>query len=190
MKKNGFTLIEVISVMVILGIIMIIAIPAVAKYILSSDNATYATDVTAYLETARGEYEMKEYGSLLYDDEIMIVPFAYIELEKGTKESPYGEFVLDKSYMVVVPENNGYQFYANVVDETGHGVVMKKQQELSRDSIEENVKNEIISWKTYLDSETIFTIDGKNYSKCDLREKEGTEGSGIDANIIVLCKEN
>ena len=82
MKKNGFTLIEMIAVIIILGIIMLIAIPAVTEYILKSDRATYATDVIAYLETARADYEMKEYGELLKDDEIMILLILKREIKK------------------------------------------------------------------------------------------------------------
>ena len=61
-NEKGFTLIEALAVIIILGVVMIIAVPAVSKYILRSDKAVYASDITAYVETIRAKYEMKEYG--------------------------------------------------------------------------------------------------------------------------------
>ena len=188
MKKNGFTLIEMIAVIIILGIIMLIAIPAVTEYILKSDRATYATDVIAYLETARADYEMKEYGELLKDDEIMILPIKYINLEKGDKESPFGEFDLSKSYITISPLKRGYQFYANVVDDHGYGVVMKTQTELDRDAVEENVTSKIISWESYNNPETTLTLNGKEYSMCETRDIVTSTQEYKDA-VIILCSD-
>ena len=40
-RKKGFTLIEIISVIIILGILSIITIPAFYKYIINSRETTY-----------------------------------------------------------------------------------------------------------------------------------------------------
>ena len=186
MKKNGFTLVEILAVIIILGIIMIIAIPAVTKYILKSDKSVYADDIIAYLETARAEYEMKEYGTFLKDDEIMIVPIEYIDLEKGTKESPFGEFDLSKSYIVISPYKKGYQYYANVVDVQGIGVRMRTQEELNKDLIEENIKDKITSYTLYLDRTTTLNLNNNNYQMCEIRDIDTAEKHYKDA-ITVLC---
>ena len=48
-KKNGFTLIELLAFIIILGILMIIAIPSVTKYISDSRK-------NAYVDTANGQF--------------------------------------------------------------------------------------------------------------------------------------
>ena len=114
MNKKGFTLIEIIAVIIILGILLIITIPLVQNYITGSGKASMAQTASAFLETAKAEYEMGEYGSLLEDDEVMLIPISHIELEKGnTDESKFGVYDKDKSYVIVIPENNGYSFYIN-----------------------------------------------------------------------------
>ena len=62
MNKKGFTLIEVLAVIVIIGILLIITIPAVSSYIDRANKSSYASNAAAYLDTIRSEYEMKEYG--------------------------------------------------------------------------------------------------------------------------------
>ena len=41
MKRKGFTLIEVIAVIIIIGVLALVTVPAVARYITSSKNKTY-----------------------------------------------------------------------------------------------------------------------------------------------------
>jgi prepilin-type N-terminal cleavage/methylation domain-containing protein len=41
MNKKGFTLIEVIAVIIIIGVLALVTVPAVARYITSSKNKTY-----------------------------------------------------------------------------------------------------------------------------------------------------
>lgn len=186
-NKKGFTLIEVISVIVIMGVIMIIAIPAVAKYIDNSNKASYAADVLAFIETARGEYEMKEYGDFLNPDEIMIVPINHLSLEKGDGNSPFGPFDFEKSYIYIVPERNGFEFYGTVVDESGIGVVSEISNNLNKDAIKEELSEEIIPWESYKNKNVSFSHNSNHYTMCEIRDIETPEKT-IEDTIIVLCK--
>ena len=186
-NKRGFTLVEVLAVIIILGIVMLITVPSVSKYISSSNRASYAADISAFIETIKSEYDMKDYGDYVKSDEIMIVPFEYVNFEKGDAlESPFGMYVLDKSYAVVVPERNGYQIYANVVDERGFGIVMKPYNELSREAIEEELGESIYPWRSYFSAANSFQHGGKNYTFCEKRDIDTLEKSQKDA-IIILC---
>ena len=187
-NKKGFTLIEILAVIIILGIVMLITVPAVSKYILNSNRASYAADISAFLETIKSEYDMKDYGSLLKEDEVMIVPFEFVTFEKGNSlESPFGDYVLEKSYAVIVPERKGYQLYANVLDERGMGVLMKTYNELSKESIEEELSEMIVPWRSYFSSANLLSHNGKSYSYCETRDIESLEKKHKDS-IIVLCE--
>ena len=191
-NKNGFTLIEVLSVIIIMGVIMIIAVPAVTKYIFKSDKSVYASNVSAFVESVRAKYEMKEYGAVLKDDEIMVVPIGHIILEKGdAKNSPYGEYDFTRSYVLIVPEKSAYNFYATVVDKKNVGIINTPPNKLDEYAVKLEINvNEIpilTSYNnplsTYIYEESYKLPDGtdavkkKVYKRSDVR---AIEGEGIN----------
>ena len=52
-NEKGFTLIEILAVILLIGIISAIAIPAVSKYLVSSKNTTYSTYEKSMVEAAK-----------------------------------------------------------------------------------------------------------------------------------------
>ncbi len=184
-SEKGFTLIEVLSVIIIIGIIMLIAVPAVNKYIDRSNKASFASDALAYVETVRSEYEMRDYGEFLDKDELMIVPIEYIILEKGDGNSPYAPFDFTRSYIIIVPERNGYQFYATIVDEIGVGIIQKNSNELNRDAVEEGVTDSVIPYKTHATTSDKLAFKGKLYSFSEKRDISTLEKSFDDAIIVM-----
>lgn len=185
-KKNGFTLIEVIAVIVIIGIVMLVAVHSVMEYIKGSDNEAYASNAMAYIETARAEYSMEEYGDLLDSDEIMIVPIKNITLEKSDGgESPYGLYDYDKCYVVIVPERNGYQYYAVMSDANGIGINFKATNELNKNAVEENIGDSIVPWNSYVNPNFPLVIEGTSYKFYEQRDIE-KDGDVIPNGVIVL----
>ena len=190
MKNNkGFSLIEILAVVVILGIVMLIAVPAVSNYIISSRKSSYVSTVSSYMQTIRGEYEMKYYGSFLYDDEIMIVPIDLVELEQGASDStPFGEYIYEKSYVVIVPERNTYQFYANIMDTAGYGVMMMPSNSVTRDALQKYENPDVIkNWSAYGNIYEEFLYNGKSYSFCEERNSENAK-EGSTSKILVLSE--
>ena len=185
-KKNGFTLIEILSVIIIIGIIMIIAVPAVTKYIIKSNKSVYASNASAYLESVRAKYEMKEYGSLLKDDEIMVVPIGSVVFEKGNNtSSPYGDYDFNRSYVVIVPERNSFIYYATVIDSENVGLVKVKESEINEESIEEGITAKLPELDIYKNPGTIFDLDGRAYKRSDVRSIEG-EDVNTDYDVYIF----
>ena len=187
MNKKGFTLIEVIAVIIIIGVMLLIAVPNVTGYIFTSRKSSFATDIHAYLETVRAEYLGREYGPLVEDEELLIVPIKNIILEKGDAgQSPFGNYVYDKSYIVVAPEKSGYEYYANVLDESKHGVIMTPYSVLDKDEILEDA-SAINAWPQYNGTEAIFTFKEQAYKWCETRSPKGKTSE--ESPILLLCKE-
>ena len=187
-NEKGFTLIEALAVIIILGIIMIIAIPSVAKYISRSDKAVYASDISAYVETIRGKYEMKEYGAFLKSDEIMVIPIKHIILEKGDNQNtPYGEYDFDRSYVLIVPERNGYAFYATVIDSYGAGVINVESNKISEDAVQEEITDELPLLSIYNVSGSTYEFKNNTYRRSDVRDIEG-EDINIGEKVYVFKK--
>ena len=161
MKKNrAFTIIELLAVIIILGVLLVIAVPNVVKNIFSSKTSSYAFDVDAYAKSAINSALNKDYGILPDDDELMIIPFEKIILEKSNGlESPYGPYDLDRSYIVIVPDKNGaYQAYAYAYDEIGYGVINVHYKEIAKSSIKTYAVSE---YTTY--SEMSASLKGLTY---------------------------
>ena len=163
-KKSGFTLIEVLAVIIIIGVLAIIAVPAVTKYISRSNDSVYASDAFAFTENVRSKYEMGEYGDYLKDNEIMIVPIRTIVLEKGNEEeSPYGAYEFEKSYVIIVPEDNQYKFYVNILDETNTGIINVPANSLDKSSVMQDIQAEIPTVSSFEITGTIYRLNGKEY---------------------------
>ena len=120
--KKGFTLIELLAVIIILGVLMIIAIPSVTKYISDSRKSAYIDTAKQVANAAKnlvnaGKLEMYDTSTAYY------IPNSCIKVENGNKaKSPYGEFIDDKTYVVVTYDGKGYDYYWVSLDETGTGV--------------------------------------------------------------------
>ena len=92
MKKNnkGFTLVELLAVIVILGLLMAIAIPSVTKYITQSRVKTLVSSMDSYVtaivtQVNAGEYKFSD------STKVFAVPIECISLEKGGT-NPFGNW--------------------------------------------------------------------------------------------------
>ena len=117
-KSKAFTLIELLAVIIILGVLMIIAIPSVTKYIDDSRKNGY---VSTAKELAGGARNLIHSGSLNLDDfdTTYYIDAKCISTDNAYK-SPYGEF--EKAYVVVTASNDNYEYFWTSVDSTGTGV--------------------------------------------------------------------
>ncbi len=136
-EKRAFTLIELLAVIIILGVLMIVAIPAVTSYINSSRKSAYVDTVKELSNGAK--VKVNEGKNEMYDtDTTYYIESAYIKTENAQK-SPYGDFV--KSYIVVTYDGKGYTYYWTGVDDAGQGVRgIIKSDSLNEDDIESDIK--------------------------------------------------
>ena len=119
-KKRAFTLIELLAVIIILGILMIIAIPAVTSYISDSRKSAY---VNTAKEVVAGTRNLVNEGKLgMYDtNTTYYIPAKYVNTENELK-SPYGEFLDNSAYVGVIYNGQGYKYYWISSDDAGQGV--------------------------------------------------------------------
>lgn len=142
MNKKGFTLIEILAVIIILGILMVIAIPSVTKYIESSRKSAYVKTIKSIVASAganltKSQMKQADRNTTYY------IPTKCIKTEDGIARSPYSEF--DKAYIVVGWENNSYGFYFVGRDETGKGIKeLKKIGDITEDDIISDIESDEI----------------------------------------------
>ena len=142
MNKKGFTLIEILAVVIILGILMIIAIPSVTSYIESSRKSAYVKTIKDLMASAganlsKGQMKQANRNTTYY------IPNSCIKTENGVARSPYSEF--DKAYIVVGWEDNNYGIYWLGRDKTGKGIKeMKKIANITEDDIMSDIESDDI----------------------------------------------
>jgi len=136
-NDNAFTLIELLAVIIILGILMLIAIPSVTNYINNSRKNSYVSTIDQII---KGTIAKVNSGDLnMFDtDTTYYVPCTCIKLENGEAKSPYGKF--DPAYVVVTFDGTNYNYYFTGKDVQNMGVpVLTSADILSKESIVANV---------------------------------------------------
>ncbi len=118
MNNKGFTLIEVLAVMVILGIVLMISVPNVSQYITRSRRSSYITDAKRYVEAARGEVET-ERMKITSKNTCYYIPRECIPVNKG-QQSPFGDW--KGLYVVVTYDGKSHDYYFTSTDTSGIGI--------------------------------------------------------------------
>ena len=159
-KKKAFTLIELLAVIIILGILMIIAIPSVTKYISDSRKSAYVDTAKQLISTARnlvneGKVKMYDPSAIYY------IPTSCLHVENGEAKSPYGEFV--KAYVAVSFEGTNYKYYWKSVDDAGMGIKdLVSYDELDTDLISADLKLDDIDYKEKIENKTHVVLIDEN----------------------------
>ena len=150
-KKRAFTLIELLAVIIILGVVMIIAIPSVTKAISSSRDNSYIATVKQAIGSAKTLVNSGEFN--LYDTETSYyIPISCVETE-NTLKTPYGDF--SKAYILVTYNEDGFDYYYTGTDTASVGIKkIVKADDLDKKVIERNVNND--------DIHTDVGIDGRS----------------------------
>ena len=78
---------------------------------------------------------------MLLDLKGIIISFKDVEMEKGnTTKSPYGNFVEEKSYVIVVNDENEFKYYVVALDESGFAIPFVNAANLDATDITTNAK--------------------------------------------------
>ena len=104
MKNNkGFTLVETIAVIIILGVVLSIAVPSITNVVKSTNKNRMISDAETFIS------EVKEY---VESDTIGNTSDTYTlkDIKGKTKlsKSPYGEEYEENSYVKIDDNNNSY----------------------------------------------------------------------------------
>ena len=139
MNKKGFTLIEILAVIIIIGIFATIGIIAISGNILKSRDATVVDLAQVYGDAAR---TMRARDDFYYDPksgEAIIIPYSQVsgsEIE-NKDVTGYGKIIDSFCYIGVVNSNNQYKYYITQVDETYHILDRVEYNSLDEDDIVE-----------------------------------------------------
>ena len=110
MKANnrGFTMVELLAVIVILGILMGIGLPILTNVINNNRKKEYISDATKMV--ARAEYFIKAKSSIVEtpnDGNAIVISLKYLD-DGSFSNAPYsGKYNFDASYVVMINDGSG-----------------------------------------------------------------------------------
>lgn len=137
MNKKGFTLIEILAVIVIIGIASTIGIIAISGSINQSRDSSFADLAKTYAEAAR---TMRASDKMYYqpkDGEAVILPYSEIEGSdiENKDTTGYGDILPSYCYVSVVNEKTNFSYYVTQVDETYHFINNIEYNNIDEDDI-------------------------------------------------------
>ena len=137
--KKGFTLIEILTAVIILGVVALIGISAITDYIEMSRKSAFVATANSYIEEVRS---LKANNSLVQEPkntEALLIPISEIEID-GNKslKTPYGNIITERSYVIIENERDEFNYYIAILDDTGHAIILENDNDLDTNSIQFN----------------------------------------------------
>ncbi|MDD4036219.1 MAG: DUF5011 domain-containing protein [Bacilli bacterium] len=115
MKKQGFTLVELLAVIVIVAIIMVIATPSTFKIIKKSKNDAYQSQKQLIVDAAK-KYVMTSMADIYWVDDTAEITLSSLQLKgllpdplKNQKEG--GEFPSLETKVLVIRNDSNYRYF-------------------------------------------------------------------------------
>ncbi len=119
-KKNGFTLVELLAMLVVLGILMAVTIPNITGILGNSRLNKTKSDATQIIETAKNRVAKDSSIPKPKADECLILTLNFLddneEFTTGANGGKYQEF---ESFVLYTREGSKYKYYIRLLEEEG-----------------------------------------------------------------------
>ena len=156
-NNKAFTLVELLAVIIILGIILLIAIPSVTKYIVDSRSKTYIMIAQEHINGAAILVNSGKYN--LYNEDVTYyIPGQCIEMENDASQSPFAEW--KHRYVALRYNGKGFDYYWMSADKAGMGIYFTKDDDLSVKVLKPNVDD--VQPDILIDGSTIVYVLNEN----------------------------
>lgn len=103
MKNNkGFTLVETIAVIIILGVVLSIAVPSITNVVKSTNKNRMISDAETFISEVKEYVESDTIGNTPSDNKYKLV-----DIKTKLSKSPYGgNYNMESSFVII--NNNSY----------------------------------------------------------------------------------
>lgn len=140
LNKKGFTLVELLAVIIILGVLLLIAIPAMNSVIENAKKDAFVSTAKNYISQVRYEALQQNY-TLPGPGQYNVVPVTDITLEKGTTENSTfdAKWKTGQAYVVIINDGDStkdtYVYYFAGHDEKNNGMKLTEENAMSRSDV-------------------------------------------------------
>lgn len=112
MKKRGFTLVEILSVLVVLSLILAIAVPSINKYLNQSEDKAYKVQINMLLDATESYANTNTVLLPEKENEIIKITLGQLKSEdfvKNNIKNPYDDKFFDDSVTFsIMKKGNSY----------------------------------------------------------------------------------
>lgn len=117
MKKNGFTLVELLASLTILGILMAVTVPNVVGILTQNREKTYNEDAKKMISTAK--YKMAGNNGVVRpgNNNCILMSLGYLDNSEYENPPNGGKYLRDQSFVVIKRVGKRYQYYVRLVEE-------------------------------------------------------------------------
>lgn len=150
-SKNGFTLVEMLAMLVVLGILMSITVPNITGILEQAKVNKYKDDVQKMIDTAKMKVVNNKEIKNQAKDNCIVLYLSYLddnnELQKGPNE---GTYVQDNSFVIIKREENTFKYYFRLIEEKAGkfgGVVELKDYTEFTNNPKNNIKEKEESFR-------------------------------------------
>ncbi len=135
MKNKGFTLVELLTMLVVLGILMLVAVPNITGIIDSHKTNLIINDASKMLDNAKVKVTQNKSITKPKNGECVSFSLQYVDdgenIVKGPNEGEYNRY---ESFILMKRENTKYYYYIRLVEEregkTPYGIHLKTAKDL------------------------------------------------------------
>ena len=99
-NNKGFTLVETIAVIIILGVILSIAVPSITNVVKSTNKNRMISDAETFISEVKEYVESDTIGNTPNDNKYKLV-----NIKSKLSKSPYGKEYKENSYVQIVNNN-------------------------------------------------------------------------------------
>lgn len=147
LNKKGFTLIELIAMLVVLGVLMAVTVPNITGILNKSKENILKEDINKMVDNAKVIISTNKDIGNPREDRCVIFHLNYLDTGDDFKTGPHnGTYEKDDSYIIIKRKNNKYIYYVTLLekkDNKYYGVV-----NLEYEKIQNNFKKSIKSYST------------------------------------------
>ena len=146
MNKKGFTLVELLVMLVVLSILIGIAVPNIAGIIKDNKNSMTLDDANRMLDAARVKTTIEEnILDLRYDGECSLIRLSYLDKNDNFKKGPNdGTYDMNESFVIIQLRVNmdidgkkeyNYEYFVRLIEKKGskiYGINMATASEVEK----------------------------------------------------------
>lgn len=168
MNKKAFTLVELLASLVILGVLMLVAVPTVTSLINDNRAETYLEDAKRFVSNVEYSLKTNTNINLPTKNNCIIISLEYLESPDFDNSPSGGEYDAKKSFVVVKNINDSYEYSVRLIESLKtkgyRGVKLAKYKDLSGKNAQEKVVGLKESETFSIDSSLINTYNSnKSY---------------------------
>ena len=174
MKRNGFTLVELLASLTILGILMAVTVPNVVGILTQNREITYNEDAKKMISAAK--YKMAGNNGVVRpgNNNCIVMSLGYLDNDEFENPPNDGKYLRDQSFVVIKRVGKRYQYYVRIAEEmTDDGKTLFGIDVVDEDTLENGVEAKKLDYINNVNVE--YSNLDKNYIKnaCSCSEVSG-----------------